>query len=655
MIITKMTASYGRLQNSSMELSPGMNIISAPNESGKSTWSSFIKSMLYGVDSSAREKSGIKPDKVRFAPWGGAPMSGVIELEFEGREITLTRSGRESAPMREVSATLTGTGQTVKELNAAAPGETLLGVTREVFERSAYIGQGGVAVGASPELEKRIAAIVQTGDETSSYTGAEEKLRAALRKRRHNKSGLLPEIERELCDARERLMDAENETRRGAQLEQAKIQAIARRDVLMEKVAESRKDQRKQSLERLNRSRNEVKKAEENQQNAAAGLTHWEEAAKSGIFAAVSLADGRKQAEEDIKKLNFFKDDFRRGSSKKDLVLALVFALAAVAFELLCDMGILSLPGFWNFVPRIVFGLLALFFVIRTFRLMKRLKISKTRADGILSKYNCDSGEEVLALLDEHEKALNNLSRARAAKDRADKELTSSRERQAQLESSILHELDFSGSGPSAELTGRFEEADAQLHQIREQLAQWEGKQNLLGSREELGERIRLMEQEHAKLTLEYEALTLAADTLKDAGIEIQNRLTPRLSRRASEIFARLTGGRYESVALDRELKAAAKLSDDALARESSFLSVGALDQLYLAVRLAICELALNEDKPCPLILDDALANFDDERCRLALELLHEMSAGRQILLFSCHGREKDMTRGWENITVVNG
>ena len=44
--IRKMTATFGRLQNQSLSLQPGLNCIYAPNESGKSTWSHFLRIML---------------------------------------------------------------------------------------------------------------------------------------------------------------------------------------------------------------------------------------------------------------------------------------------------------------------------------------------------------------------------------------------------------------------------------------------------------------------------------------------------------------------------------------------------------------------------------------------------------------------------------
>ena len=57
-------------------------------------------------------------------------------------------------------------------------------------------------------------------------------------------------------------------------------------------------------------------------------------------------------------------------------------------------------------------------------------------------------------------------------------------------------------------------------------------------------------------------------------------------------------------------------------------------------MRLAICELVLPEGDPIPLILDDALTNFDDGRCAAALRFLRQEAETRQILLFTCHSRE---------------
>ncbi len=66
-------------------------------------------------------------------------------------------------------------------------------------------------------------------------------------------------------------------------------------------------------------------------------------------------------------------------------------------------------------------------------------------------------------------------------------------------------------------------------------------------------------------------------------------------------------------------------------------LSKGTLDQPYFAVRFALLEF-LSPGDGSPLILDDALVHWDPNRRSATLELLDEISAKRQVLLFTCEG-----------------
>ena len=83
--------------------------------------------------------------------------------------------------------------------------------------------------------------------------------------------------------------------------------------------------------------------------------------------------------------------------------------------------------------------------------------------------------------------------------------------------------------------------------------------------------------------------------------------------------------------------------------RSALFLSRGTADQLYLSVRLEVCGLCLPE-RP-PILLDDALAAFDDRRMALALELLKELAREQQVLLFTCQGREGAALEGAPGVT----
>ena len=119
MIIRHMQGTFGTLDGEQLRLDTGLNIIYAPNESGKSTWCAFLRAMLYGIDTSQRARAGFVPDKQKYAPWSGKPMAGELELEQGGKCITIRRwTETPGAPLRGFSAVYTGTDIPVPGLTA---------------------------------------------------------------------------------------------------------------------------------------------------------------------------------------------------------------------------------------------------------------------------------------------------------------------------------------------------------------------------------------------------------------------------------------------------------------------------------------------------------------------------------------------------------
>ena len=212
-----MEANFGRLSHAALDLQPGLNVITAPNESGKSTWCSFIRNMLYGLSTRTR---GALADKNRYAPWDGSAMQGRMDLRGGGEGYTVLRTTRRAnAPMGEFACTYYNTATPVPDITGSNLGETLLGVPREVFERSAFIGQSGLAVDQDAELERRIAALITTGEEETSFSETYDRLKKQLNRRRHNKTGQIPALELEMDDLRRSLAVLESYTARVSELQ----------------------------------------------------------------------------------------------------------------------------------------------------------------------------------------------------------------------------------------------------------------------------------------------------------------------------------------------------------------------------------------------------------------------------------------------------
>ena len=97
MQIKQLAATFGRLENETLDLEPGLNIIEAPNEAGKSTWTAFLRVMLYGLNTRDRSATA---DKRRYLPWSGSAMQGQITLATAQGDVTITRrTARSNSPM----------------------------------------------------------------------------------------------------------------------------------------------------------------------------------------------------------------------------------------------------------------------------------------------------------------------------------------------------------------------------------------------------------------------------------------------------------------------------------------------------------------------------------------------------------------------------
>ncbi|MBI3207586.1 MAG: hypothetical protein HYZ37_01640 [Candidatus Solibacter usitatus] len=66
-------------------------------------------------------------------------------------------------------------------------------------------------------------------------------------------------------------------------------------------------------------------------------------------------------------------------------------------------------------------------------------------------------------------------------------------------------------------------------------------------------------------------------------------------------------------------------------------MSDGTRDQLFLALRLAFIENYCEHTAVCPVILDDVLMAFDDERTCATFQALKELSRKTRVLVFTHH------------------
>lgn len=634
MIIRHMQGTFGTLDGEQLRLDTGLNIIYAPNESGKSTWCAFLRAMLYGIDTSQRARAGFVPDKQKYAPWSGKPMAGELELEQGGKCITIRRwTEAPNAPLRGFLAVYTGTDIPVPGLTAADAGEQLTGVSAEVFARTAFIGQGGLVVTGTPELEKRISAIVTSGEEASSYTEADARLRAWLRRRRSGQHGALPELEGRITTVEEQLHRLERNAQEQAACAAELRQTDAELQTVTEQMNAARQRQRRAALSSMGEEKSNLRTLEQALEQARRDAAARRTALEQTHFGVQTPDEAGETAERDAQRAEALAGTAEHGGKPYFWIAALVLAaLCAVLGYLVAQ------PLYYAAIALAVLTVVLLV-VARSGK--KRAQEASAALGKLLRSYGAQDVDGIYYQAEVHRAAYRACAAAMQAEQKAAAALEDAREHQCETHERLLQSLDFeSGAGEAAALYQRKCALESVRTRLCTQQAQLTGAALAIGDPMALkSEHAQLLEQRDA-LERQYAAIALAIETLGRADSELQSRFSPQLAQKAADYMDCLTDGRYDELVLARDLSAKARSADDPTPRDTAYLSAGTADLLYLSVRLALCELTCPADDPCPLVLDDTLVNFDDARAERARALFREIAQHRQVILFTCHERD---------------
>lgn len=158
--------------------------------------------------------------------------------------------------------------------------------------------------------------------------------------------------------------------------------------------------------------------------------------------------------------------------------------------------------------------------------------------------------------------------------------------------------------------------------------------ENLVPYVSEVNENIKTMEEYH----IEIQALDLASSTLKDIMEEMREEYLPRVSKKLSSFMEMMTKGEHGKFFLKEDFTL--DVDNDGFTKSHRFMSKGTLDLLWLGLRITLCDI-ITDGKVYPLILDDTFLHIDDKRLKRVLSYLKDISEEYQIIIFTCHNREK--------------
>lgn len=606
---------YGFGKHCNLEISfyDGTNIILGRNESGKSTVASFIRALLYGMpeNNTSRERKKFRPGN-RDVKYGG-------EMTFEhmGVLYKVTSEFGESK-INDVTILYNVTAnEKISLVEGMTVGETVLKITADTYDMVSYAAQ----LSSKPNTDNAEADYLfdrlmkNTVDSKNSATDilACKRLKAAKNfvSSSQAKNGIL-----DLLQKKKEKTEA----------------AILKVDSVIQEA-----EQKRNECSKMQQALNEEKDKHISIQS------DMNEVAK-----AVEIVSLHADVKKYVKEINLLDDELADAAKRTKRIRTPVNIIFGVLISIIaiCVLVLIFTPqinklsfmanlckylNIWsqNQYIYMLLGagaiLLILFKIIfsticnRKVRLLRDELFTIEEALSELlkieyiysAKKHSTNRENINIALDNHK---SEYKRARMVLENEDNKTKTYNEHLAVVEN----------------YTEKMAYTKASADALTKSVSEMEDSYFLKEELSEINTRIELFERR-------YEALSLAEEIMEEAYQRWQSETGPEFSKDAADILGKMTNGRYKEMKISRNFDIS--LKNDAGAMQRAYNYSGAtVDQMYLALRLALVKSLSSKDERLPVILDDPFVQYDSERKQLAYRAVDEFSKENniQIILTAC-------------------
>ena len=168
-----------------------------------------------------------------------------------------------------------------------------------------------------------------------------------------------------------------------------------------------------------------------------------------------------------------------------------------------------------------------------------------------------------------------------------------------------------------------------------------------LESSDELGrlrQELAVLEATAAEEARRWTVRAITLRLLEETRARYERERQPQVIRDAERYFTLITGGRYTAIVAPPG-HASVRVEEGARLRqkEPDELSRGTQEQLYLALRFGLIEQFARSAEALPVVMDDILVNFDEDRAARAAEAIRELARTHQVIYFTCHRRVSEL------------
>lgn len=578
---------FGALQNVKKELSPGLNIIKADNGSGKTTFSVFIRVMLFGME----QKRARDSVREKYRPWNGGKYGGYIVFEANGKTYRAERYFNETESKDTFSLYDASSGLQSKDFTSAL-GRELFGTDKETFSKTAFIPYGRAETVTGEEGSLILALEADTESDDKSF----KKAMSALNKAKtfyEKRGGKISESENELSLISDEIAECEA--------------LIPEKQALDEEIKKERLQ-----LEKLKKKRMQLNKADE-QGLIKEQISCFEERIAKNISLMKQIP-----SDEELSELKRLTDEYRMLEKSKEskkgkmvslalIAVTIVLMLAAAAF------GYIKKRFYLYFTVISVPLLICIFLIYSAKKHNGKTKETFQRLENFASKF---TSEEPLHAAENLSRLISVISSDRESIGKYEERL------RTYDEPSVTEELGRQSLDEDEErLMGSVCLDESKALRLEEKILRLV---ELYERKNAAQEELNASRKESFIINEAIDALKLARENI---GLKYAKGIRAEFSSLCEELSA--PDGAFINADFSVSIHGGSEI------HPINACSSGEKDVLYIALRFALIKAMYKAELP-PIVLDDPLVSLDSEKQKGAKSLISRFATDYQILYFTC-------------------
>ena len=633
--------SYGKLKEKEIDLKEGINIIYGQNEAGKSTLINFIINSFYGISKNKRGKEVSDYDK--YKPWVGEEFSGKVEYELDNKEkFEIYRDFNKKNPkifnenMEDIS----------KEFNIDKnKGNEFFyeqtKIDEDLFLSTLAINQNEVKLEDQAQnfLIQKIANLAQTGDDSTSFKRVIDR----INRRQLDEVGTDRSREKPINIVDRKLQELLNEKENLEKYKNFKYEFEEQENNLNNEIV---------NLENENSFLREIKLLNENEKIENEKIK-IKENIKNENLEKINLLNNKinelknnnKNIFEKYLENNFknkkIKNNKNKINNKKIKILNIIFIIL-ILINILQFIFIKNNNFKYIFLLTVPTFLIFYIFLINkeNKKIKNKEKIEKNNFEKInLELINLENEKKII------ENNLNNLNEEiNKIKNNFNLKINFEKEK---IKNNYLNKIEKNKINNFINLENvnfEIEKLQKEINDKKLKLHTLDlDKKNIepnLDNLSKIEEDIVNNNEIMSNLKNLNLSFNLAKEILNENYEKMKNSVTPKFTENLSNNISKITDSKYKKVMFNENEGLIVELENSDYV-PANRLSIGTIDQLYLSLRLSM----VNElsDEKVPILLDEAFVFYDDERLKNILLYLNSDFSDRQIIIFSCTEREKNI------------